>query len=137
MRRPSAAGLIVGFLMACSQSSIPRPTAAPSDDSSVVIDLELARAGAGESLMAALQRTRPLFLSARGGTVIVSIDGQVFADTSILRTIRATDVCAVRLQRATSGAGQSAILPGGRVSSGGNLIAVLLRHEATTGCTRQ
>jgi hypothetical protein len=136
MRSPSAAGLIIGFLTVCTQPSRthtnPEPvTTRSSDASSVVTGLELARPTPSGTLMAALQQIRPEFLTARGGRLMVSVDGLVFADTSILHTIAATDVCAVRLQRGTSGAGRSVILPNGRVSSGGDLIDVSLRHDTT------
>jgi hypothetical protein len=67
----------------------------------------------------------------------VSVDGSVVADTSILRHISASDVCEVRLQRGTQGAGRSAVLPNGDVSSGGDLIVVLLRHGQASPCTRR
>jgi hypothetical protein len=141
MRSPSAAGLIIGFLTVCAQPSRthtgpePVPTRS-SDASSVVTGMELARATPSGTLMAALQQIRPEFLTARGGRLMVSVDGLVFADTSILRTVAVTDVCAVRLQRGTSGAGRSAILLDGRVSAGGDLIDVSLRHGGTTLCPR-
>jgi hypothetical protein len=82
--------------------------------------------------MAALQQLRPWFLTARDEAFIVSVDGAVFADASVLRNIPVTDVCEVRWQRATSGAGRPVILPNGRVRSGGDLIEVSLRP-----CSRQ
>jgi hypothetical protein len=142
MRSPSATWLIIGFLTGCAQPSIPHTSPGPvttrsSGASSVVTGLELARAAQSGNLMAALQQIRPWFLTARGGTLLVSVDGSVFADASVLRDISVTDVCEVRLQRGTSGAGQSVILPNGSVSSGGDLIDVSLRHDATTLCSRQ
>jgi len=136
---PFAALLIVGFLSGCAQPSIPHTSPAPAatrstDASSVLTRAELANAAQDGSLMAALHRLRPVFLNARGGTLLVSIDGAVFADTSVLHVISATDVCQVRLRRGTSGAGRSAILPDGGVSSGGDLIEISLRHGPATPC---
>jgi hypothetical protein len=53
---------------------------------------------------------------------------------SILRTISATDVCELRLQRGTSGAGRPVILANGRVSSGDDLLEVSPWHDATSPC---
>jgi len=133
---PSVAWLFIGFLTGCARAAIPHTepesvATSPSTNPSVVTNAELARAAQTGSLMEALQTVRPLFLAARGGTVIVSVDGFVFPDTSILRDIPVADVCTVRLQRATSAAGRSAISPNGRVNSGGNLIDVSLRHDTT------
>lgn len=105
--------------------------------SSVVTGLELARVAQSGTLMAALQLIRPWFLTARGGTLLVSVDGTAFADASVLRNIRVYNVCEVRLQRGTSGAGRSVVLPDGSVSSEVDLIQVSLRYDATTACPRQ
>ena len=135
MRAPSA-WLIIGFLSGCAQGSIPparleRPTNS-SGASSVVTSLELARLAQSGNLMAALQQLRPWFLTARDEAFIVSVDGVVFTDASVLRTISVADVCEVQWQRGASRAGRSAVLPNGRVSSGGDLIEVSLRP-----CSRQ
>jgi hypothetical protein len=140
MRSPSAALLLIGCVIGCTQASIPhtnpgRPRLT-SSDASAVTGLELAHAAQSGDLMAMLQRMRPSFLRTRGATPIVSIDGVVFADLSVLRTIQVADVCAVRLRRGTSEAGESAILPNGRVSSNGDYIEVSLRSRATTPCPR-
>lgn len=141
MRSASAAWLIIGFLSGCAQPSIPHTSPKPvttrsSAASSVVLArLELDRSAPSGDLMAALQKIRPWFLAGRGdGELLVSIDGSVVADTSILRYISVADVCTVRLRRGTSGAGRSAILPNGTVSSGGDLIEVSLRRDAATQC---
>ena len=142
MRSPLAAWLSIGWLTGCGQSSIPHTNPGPaltsaSAASSAVTGLELDRAAPSGTIMMALQRIRPWFLTARGGTVLVSIDGSPVADTSVLRFISVTDVCEVRLYRGTSGVGRSGILPNGDVSSGGDLIDVSLRHGPTTLCRRQ
>jgi hypothetical protein len=104
----------------------------------VVTRGELDRTAQGGTLMAVLQRIRPSFLTARGGTLLVSVDGVVFADASVLRYISVTDVCEVRLQRGTSAPSvPSVVLPNGGVSSGGDLIDVSLRQGSTTPCPRQ
>jgi hypothetical protein len=143
MRYPPAAWLFIGFLTGCAHASIPHTSPGPdanrsSSASSVVTSVELARAAQRGNLMAALQQIRPSFLTARGGTLLVSVDGVVFADASVLRYISVTDVCEVRLQRGTSAPSvPSVVLPNGGVSSGGDLIDVSLRHDATTPCPRQ
>ena len=66
----------------------------------------------------------------------MSVDGAPLADASVLSNIAVTDVCEVRLQRGTWGAGRSAVLPNGHVSSGGDLIDVSLRRDAADLCPR-
>ena len=132
MRSPSAAWLMVGFLTGCTQPSIPQTRPGPvttrsSDASFVVTRSDLDRSAPSGNLMAALQKIRPWFLTGRGGTLLVSIEGSVLTDPSVLRTISVTDVCEVRLVRGTSGAGRSVVLPNGSVSSGDDLIDVSLR----------
>ena len=132
MRSSSAAWLIIGFLAGCAQPSIPHTSPGPvptrsSDASSVVTRSELDRSAPGGTLMAALQKIRPWFLTGRGGTLLVSLEGSVLTDASVLRNVAVTEVCEVRLVRGTSGAGRSVVLPDGSVSSGGDLIDVSLR----------
>lgn len=139
MRSASAVWLIIGFLTGCSQPAVPHTSPGPvttSSSAAVVTRLELDRSAQSGNLMAALQQIRPWFLTARGGTLVVSVDGTVFADASVLSNISVTGVCEVRLQRGTSGAGRSAVLPNGNVSSGGDMIDVSLRHDATALCPR-
>jgi hypothetical protein len=99
-------------------------------ESTVVGSLELARTGQGLTVLAALERVRPWFLSARGGTPSVSVDGLPSTDVSLLATILVSDVYEVRLVRATAGAGRIAVLPNGDVRSGGDVITVLTRRGA-------
>lgn len=132
MRSPSAEWLLIGLLAGCAQPSIhhssrgPAPTRS-SDASTVVTRSELDRSAPTGTLMAALQKVRPWFLTGRGGTVLVSLEGSALTDASVLRNVSVTDVCEVRLVRGTSGAGRSVVLPDGSVSSGGDLIDVSLR----------
>ena len=132
MRSASAAWLIIGFLAACARPSIshtnPGPVTLRSSDASLVVTRsELDRSAPSGTLMAALQKIRPWFLTGRGGTLLVSLEGSVLTDASVLRTISVPDVCEVRLVRGTSGAGRSVVLPNGSVSSGDDLIDVSLR----------
>jgi hypothetical protein len=132
MRSPSAAWLIIGFATGCAQPSIPHPNPGPATTASfaasaaVVTRRELDRAVQRGNLMTALQQVRPWFLTGRGGPVVVSLNGSVFGDTSVLRNVSVTDVCEVRLVRGTSQAGRPVVLPDGSVSSGGDLIEVTL-----------
>jgi hypothetical protein len=96
-----------------------------------VTSSELARVAQSGNLLAALRQLHPSFLIGRDGTLVVSVNGSVFGDVSVLRDIPVTDVCKVRLLRGTSGAGRPVILPTGRVSIGNGLIEVSLRP-----CTR-
>jgi len=139
MRSPSTTWFIAALLAGCSQSPVvhtdPGPAATgASAASSVVTGLELVRAAPNGSLMVALRQIRPWFLTARGGTVLVSVDGLLSADAAVLSGISVVDVCTVRLHRGTSAVGRSAIMPNGDVNSAGDLIDVSLRHDATSRC---
>jgi hypothetical protein len=67
-------------------------------------------------------------LVSRGGTTPrVSVDGSPPADLSLLRTIEASAVREVRLQRASSSVGHAAIAVNGDVIVG-DVIVVMTRH---------
>src|SRR6476659_36797 len=72
--------------------------------STMVTAQELARFGREGSLMDALTRLRPVMLAGRGAVPWVSVDGSPPAELALLRTIQASEVRDVRLQRASSGA---------------------------------
>jgi hypothetical protein len=141
--KPRVAALaILGFLVGCAPSSIASRNLEPrmrtsEGPSSVLSGAELAGAIQSESLLAALVKFRPSFLAPRGRTLLVSVDGMISADVELLRGILVSDVCDVRLERGTSNAGHSAVLPDGRVSSGGDLIAVTMRQNTATPCVRR
>jgi len=132
---------IIGFLIGCAHLSSatpkPEPRASALSEPNTLSGWELAGAIQSESLMTMLMKLRPSFLTSRGTTPLVSVDGLVSADVSILRGILAGDVCEVRLERGTSGAGHTAVLPNGRVISGGDLIAVTLRQDIGSRCARR
>ena len=139
MRSRVVVSAIAGLVTGCAQTSVAniRPDVEArrfSEPSTVLSGVELTHAVQSENLMATLMKFRPWFLATRGGAVLVSVDGLVSADLSILRAISVTEVCEVRLERGTSTAGHSAVLPNGRVTSGGDLIAVSLRQNAATSC---
>jgi len=92
----------------------------------------LAIAGDSRTVLAALQRVRPSFLGTRGRVPAVSIDENLVTDISILQTLSVLDVCEIRLQRATSGAGHSVILLNGVVSTGDVLL--VRTRKGTTAC---
>ena len=77
--------------------------------------------------MEALERLRPSMLLARGGRLpLVSVDGELSTDLSVLRTISVLLVREVRLQRASSSAGYSRILPNGDVIVGDVIVVTTL-----------
>ena len=141
MRSPSRAWLIVGFLTGCAQPSIrhtspERVTTRSSSNNYTVTASELARIAQGGDLMTALQHLRPWALAARDSTFLVTVYGLAFGDVSVLRDIRANDVCEVRLKRGISAAsGIAVVLPDGGVSSGKDWIEVSMRHGDSTVCS--
>jgi hypothetical protein len=141
MMQRLAVPAILGFLIGCTHLSITasksEPMAKAAGEPNALTGSELAGAVQSESLMATLMKFRPSFLASRGATPLVSVDGLVSADVSVLRGILASDVCDVRLERGTSGAGHAAVSPDGRIMSGGDLIAVTLRQNTATPCPRR
>ena len=90
----------------------------------VVTAKEFARIVRQGTLMEALEQLRPSMLQARGGRPpVVSVDGTAPTDLAVLRTIPASVVREVRLQRASSNTGYSRIRPNGDVVVG-DVIAV-------------
>ena len=93
-----------------------RPGETATSSASVVVTAqELARFVRQGSLMDALEQLRPYWLGARGAQPLVSVDGSAPTDPSSLRLIPVSTVHEVRLQRASSSVGRSAILPNGDV----------------------
>ena len=93
----------------------------------VVTAAELARTAQKGSLMDALERLRPSMLTSRGGTPLVSVDGAPASDLASLRMIGASDVLEVRLHRASSSVGRSAVLPNGDVVVGDLIVVTTWR----------
>jgi hypothetical protein len=126
----------VGLCSACAQQAAQlRDVASVRDGASgqdVITTSELAIAGDSRTVLAALQRVRPSFLGTRGRVPAVSIDENLVTDISILQTLSVLDVCEIRLQRATSGAGHSVILTSGVVSNGDVLL--VRTRQGTAPC---
>ena len=79
------------------------------------------------SLLDALKRLRPDWLMSRGGTPYVIVDGAPPTELSFLETIPASTIREVRIERASSSVGHSAIGPNGRVVAG-DIIVVTSRR---------
>ena len=130
--RRSAITLAMTGLNACyAQTSLPAPTSSGAgrsvSPSAVVTTQEFASTVRQGTLMEALERLRPSMLLGRGGRLpMVSVDGSPPADLSLLRTISASYVREVRLQRASSSAGYSRILPNGDLVVGDVIIVTTL-----------
>lgn len=117
-------GLVAGCASHAGRETSSRAPTVGVAASTVVTAEELGRVAQQGSLMDALARARPSFiLRSRGATPLVSVDGSALTELSILRTIEASAVREVRLQRASSGVVQPAIGPGGQVIVG-DVIAV-------------
>ena len=119
--RRSAIALAMTGLSACyANTSLPTPRSSGAGRSvspgAVVTTQEFASIVRQGTLLEALERLRPSMLLARGGrTPLVSVDGAPPTDLSVLRTISASHVREVRLQRASSSPVHSRILPNGDV----------------------
>ena len=93
----------------------------------VVTAQELSGATQQGSLMDALVRIRPGWLTSRGATPGLSVDGSPPTDAGFLRAIPVSEVREVRFERATSSLGQSRIATNGDVIVG-NMIVVTTRR---------
>ena len=93
----------------------------------VVTREELVRFGEHRTLMEALERVRPTMLGLSGRPPRVSLDGSPPAELSLLRTISASQVREVRLQRASSSVGHSAIASNGDVVVGDVIVVTTWR----------
>ena len=129
----------VGLCSACAQTAARVYSAGAvrdgGSDADIVTARDLARTGDSRSVLEALEHARPSFLGARGRLPAVSLDESLVTDISILSTLSVSDICEIRLQRATSGAGHAAVLVNGAISSG-DVLLVRTRGRATTGCGR-
>ena len=90
--------------------------------STMVTAQELARLGRGGSLMDALERLRPVMLTGRGAVPWVSVDGSPLGELALLRSIQASAVREVRLQRASSSVSHPVVAPNGDVIVGDVIV---------------
>ena len=119
--------LVTGCARASMQSPAGRQ-AVFDDRSTRVTAAELSRYAEGRSLMEALQRLRPGFLTVRGAQPLVSVDGAAAGDQSLLNVIPVAEVFEVRLVKATSLEGRASIRPNGDVITG-DILLVLTRKR--------
>jgi hypothetical protein len=77
--------------------------------------------------MEAIEWARPLWLSGRGVTPMVLVDGSPATVLSVLRGINASDVEEAHLDRPTTSAGHLAIAPN-RTAVDGPMIVVTTRR---------
>jgi hypothetical protein len=129
--------VVTGLAAGCSTRGLTRRSAREPHSASgyaVVTAAELVRVARQGSLMDALERLRPSMLTSRGATPLVSVDGSPASDLSSLRMIGTSDVREVRLQRASSSGGRSAVLPNGDVVVGDLIVVTTWRGgEARPG----
>jgi hypothetical protein len=92
----------------------------------VITAEELARSEG--SLRQVLERLRPWMLGSRGTPTFVTVDGSPLTDLSILAVIPVSTVQEVRLRRAFSSAGHTAVSPSGAVVAG-DIIEVTTRSR--------
>jgi hypothetical protein len=118
---------VVGSTACHTRASLPVPTRSSVSPSSVVTWQAFGRIVRQGTLLEALERLRPSMLVARGGRLpLVSVDGAPPTDLSLLRTIPASVVSEVRLQRASSSVGHSRILPNGDTIVGDVIVVTTL-----------
>ena len=137
MRRKNRMALVVasvGLLSACAHQAARAHSAVTVREaawqSDVVTAADLASGGDGRSVLGALQQARPSFvLGTCGRPPAVLIDERPVTDASILSTLSVSDICEIRLQRATTGAGHPLILSNGAISSGGDVLLVRTRPQ--------
>jgi hypothetical protein len=93
----------------------------------VVSRAELARVARGQSLLMALQSTRPTWLAGRSARLSVSVDGAPPTDVAVLGAIAASDVVEMRLLRGAAGAAARITPDGDKVV--GDVILVRTRTQ--------
>ncbi len=92
---------------------------------------DLAKFAEKGSLMEAIERARPLWLSARGGgTPMVLVDGAPATDLSVLRSIQAANVEEAHLDRPTTSVGHFAIAPNGALVDGPMIVVKTRRGRS-------
>jgi len=101
---------------------VPSANADDGSSSTVVTAKELARVGQHGSLMDALERLRPVMVAGRGAVPRVSVDGSPPGELALLRTIQASAVREVRLERSSSSVGLPAVVPNGEVIVGDVIV---------------
>jgi hypothetical protein len=120
----AAAGMVAGCVTGAANA---RGGADRTWANTVVTTQELDGIPQRGSLLDALKRLRPDWLRSRGGTPYVSVDGAPPTELSLLETIPASTIREVRIERASSSVGHSAIGPMGRLIVG-DIIVVTSRR---------
>jgi hypothetical protein len=126
--RTSGMLILAAFVTGCATGSVgSRDALSRASLDAVVTSKELGGIGQQGSLMDALARVRPGWLNSHGATTGVSVDGSPSSELSYLRTIPASEVLEVRLERPSSSVGRVSIAPNGDVIVA-NMIIVTTRR---------
>jgi hypothetical protein len=112
----------VGWVGCTTGVNEARPSGESRSSSTVVIAADLSREPPTENLMDALRRIRPALLDGRGSKLMVVIDASPPMELSVLEMLRVSAVAEVRLLRASSSVGRSALSSDGRVTVGDLLL---------------
>ena len=125
---------VIGFALAGLLAGCATSTKAARDRTSrasfmVVTAQELSRASQQGTLMDALLRLRPGWLTSRGATPGLSVDGGPPTDAGLLRAIPVSEVREVRFERSTSSLRQSRLAPNGDVIVGNMIVVTTRRGE--------
>jgi hypothetical protein len=88
---------------------------------------ELGKVPRQGSLMEAMERLRPQWLTSRGATPWVVIDGAPPAELSVLQIVQASEVREVRLERSASSVGHAAFAANGAVVVGNTIVVTTRR----------
>ena len=124
-----AAFAVEGVAVACggrgaARNAIGAPPSVQSQN--VLAAAELSRLAPNETVLQAVGRLRPWFLSSRRGVPIVFLDGIPMLDLSVLNTLFASTVSDVTLVRGSTA--HSAMTVGGQVVVGDVLLVRTLRR---------
>ena len=126
-RRAVIGFALAGLVAGCANSTKTARALTGRAAYAVVTAQELSGARQQGSLMDALVRLRPSWLTSRGATPGLSVDGGSPTDADFLRLIPVSDVREVRFERSTSSLRQSRIATNGDVIVG-NMIVVTTRR---------
>ena len=119
---------VAGLVAGCATRPVTsRDATSRFSEGTVLTAEELARIPRQGSLMEAMERLRPQWLTSRGATPWVVIDGAPAAELSVLQLIQASDVREVRLERSASSVGHAAFAANGAVVVGTTIVVATRR----------
>jgi hypothetical protein len=114
---------VAGLVAGCATRPVTsRDAMSRFSEGTVLTAEELGKIPRQGSLMEAMERLRPQWLTSRGATSWVVIDGAPPAELSVLQIVQASDVREVRLERSSSSVGHAAFAASGAVVVGTTIV---------------